>query len=243
MGSSPQIVGNIVLFWRLLWKHPRRSFTWLENMSTHTKVLAIYCAQRESVCVRTRTFARVYAHSHMLPSAQRLSTSPRWLPEGSCLLHTDLLQTSCPCWGLRHSNALQKGDGIVNRQWWSISPLSTTVFLVHSQMQSYFKSPPAAEEVSEGLLFPLSFKKTAGGVCGAVLSPGLFLFGRPKDWLNSCLEAGSKIRWPRALPSVWTVVESPPFHESLNTMDPNVSTDFLNSYINMTGISWILSVW
>ena len=114
MGSSPQIVGNIVLFWSLLWKHPRRSFTWLENMSTHTKVLAINCAQRESVCVRTRTYARVYAHSHILPSAQWLSTSPRWLPAGSCLLHIDLLQTSCPCWGLRHSNALQKGDGIVN---------------------------------------------------------------------------------------------------------------------------------
>lgn len=62
MVSSPQIVENIVLFWSLLWKHPRISFTWLENMSTHTKGLAMYCAPHQSVwaCVCMCMCVRVH---------------------------------------------------------------------------------------------------------------------------------------------------------------------------------------
>lgn len=164
MVSSPQIAGNIVLFWSLLWKHPCISFTWLENMSTHTKELAIYCAHRQSVwacvcvcaCTRACVYARehkgVHAYSHILPSAQQLSTSPRWLPE-SYHLHIDLLQTSSPSPRVKTLKCTSKGWwDCEHRHWWSITPLST-VFLVQSQMQSYFKSPPAGGEVSEAFLF------------------------------------------------------------------------------------------
>lgn len=147
MCSSPQIVRNIVLFWSLLWNHPRRSFTWLENMSTHTKALAIYCAP--CMCVYV---------CDTLHGTQKPSTSPRWLPAGSCLLHINFLQTSSPSPRLRDLNALQKGDEIVNTDTdGQTSPLSTTVFLVQSPMQSYFKSSPAWEEVWGSI--PLSLRK------------------------------------------------------------------------------------
>ena len=167
MVSRPQIVGNIVLFWSLLWKHPRISFTWLENMSTHTKGLAIYCAPRQSVwacvcvrvcaCASVRKHKGVHAYSHILPSAQQLSTPPRWLPE-SHHLHINLLQTSSPSPRVKTLKGTSKGCwDCEHRHWWSITPLSTTVFLVQSQMQSYFKSPPAEGEVSEAFLFSTFF--------------------------------------------------------------------------------------
>ena len=119
-----------------------------ECMSMCVWVCVCACTR---ACVYAREHKGVHAYSHILPSAQQLSTSPRWLPE-SYHLHIDLLQTSSPSPRVKTLKCTSKGWwDCEHRHWWSITPLST-VFLVQSQMQSYFKSPPAGGEVSEAFL-------------------------------------------------------------------------------------------
>lgn len=138
-----------------------------EYVHPHKRVGNLLCTSPECmsmcVCVRVcacayvRKHKGVHAYSHISPSAQQLSTPPRWLPE-SHHLHINLLQTSSPSPRVKTLKGTSKGCwDCEHRHWWSITPLSTTVFLVESQMQSYFKNPPAEGEVSEAFLFSTFF--------------------------------------------------------------------------------------
>ena len=104
-----------------------------EYVHPHKRVGNVLCTSPEcmSMCVRVHVCACAYAlehkgvhaYSHILPSLSDLAPLP-----GGFLRAIICTSTSCKLvphlQGLRHSNALQKGDGIVNTDTDGQSPLS-----------------------------------------------------------------------------------------------------------------------